>query len=184
MRKLLRTKKGKALAALFVLALIAAVAAFAMWKVGAEGRGTGKSGRLIAPTVAAASDTDLANVEGDLLPGGDGSLWVNINNPNTSPLYVRDVRAGNHNSHIIPSDPTSCPSTNLSFANGYLSGGVFYDGEGLPAIPPASNVLFRLPRIIHLAADAPDGCQGITFLVEGQSAGQNGIIVDFQTAAP
>jgi hypothetical protein len=180
-----RRRKIGLLAILAVL--ICAAVAIAAWNVSSQGRGKGKGGRLVAPTITMPTSAELAAVEGDLLPGGLGSMWVEITNPNTRTVYVHNAYAANHNPRVHSDDATNCDSTFVSLNPGFTNfPGINYTAaDGIPPIPAgASDVLVKLPRVIQMAENAPDGCQDVTFSVEGQAVGQTGFAVTFQTAPP
>jgi hypothetical protein len=118
---------------------------------------------MAAPTPAAAAGTSPlplvlsapAAPVGDLFPGGVGAAQFTVNNPNPFAARLESLSFGT----VRSSDPTGCPATLLGTH---------------PVTLPASDVVpagataaaFRVAGAFTLAAQAPDQCQGVTFLVD------------------
>lgn len=122
-------------------------AALAAWTVSSHGRGAAKAGTLKAPTVAQGtpSDTDT------LLPGGDAALTFQITNDNPLALNVASVDAGPDG--VISSDQSNCPASNVSVPS----------LRSLNVSVPKGSSTVTIPGAIHMAADAPSSCSGVTF---------------------
>jgi hypothetical protein len=129
------------LAGLFVVAGIAAAA----WMIQSSGQSGGKIGSLQAPTVSAATASTAC------LPGGTCDAAITVSNPNDNPLKIV---GGNDNS---PGNGTgfssSCPESviDVPVTSGFNV-----------SVPPGTSVV-HVADFWHLAADAPQGCQGIAF---------------------
>lgn len=188
MQKVFRTRRRKVVAVLVVLALAVASAALAGWIVSSQGKAAGKGGQLVAPSFFMATDAEIGS--GDLMPGGTGSVWVKVTNPNPVALYVKTVRANVAAAPAI-STPPACPNTNVSFLPN--AGAVNYTqadnggpgGTALKVNANADGQLVRLPRVLSMSASAPDGCQGAYLeVIHTSGSSPTPVVLDFDTAVP
>lgn len=186
MQRMFRTRRRKVFAVLAVLALAAVSAAVAGWIVSAQGKAAGKGGQLVAPSFFMATDSEIGS--GDLMPGGTGSVWVKVTNPNSVALYVKTVRANAAAGPAI-SSPPACPNTNVTFLPN--AGPVNYaaaDNPGGTALKVNANAdgqLLRLPRVLSMSSTAPDGCQGAYLeVIHTNGSSPVPVVLDFDTAAP
>lgn len=91
----------------------------------------------------------------DLFPGGTGTAQFTVDNPNPSAARLESVSFGAARS----SSPASCPASLLSTHQVALPA-----GDVVPA--GASGQPYRVAGAFTLAEVAPDGCQGVIFLVD------------------
>jgi hypothetical protein len=167
MKRLIATRKRKALVGITLVVLIAASAGFAAWLISTpNGSGRGKVATLVAPTV---SGPVSFTGGGDLVPGGNGSAQVLVTNPNSVPLTL--VSAGDAgNAVFVPTNTGTCPAANFSMSP---SGSTSATPASVPA--NAVNLPVTISGLIRLAAAAPTGCQGQEVAING------GIIVNWTT---
>jgi hypothetical protein len=177
-RFLFGSKKRTTLSVLGVLSLVAASVALAAWLVHGVGNGIGKAGSLAAVTIS--TPTQASVTTGDLFPGQDGSLYVNVTNPNTSPVWATSV-AGN-SAPITSSDTANCPASNVTVNTTTTYTAADDTGNALQVPANATSFLLKLPRVLHMAAAAPNGCQGVYFTTTGGAGFQPD--VTFSTVAP
>jgi hypothetical protein len=91
----------------------------------------------------------------DLFPGGTGTAQFSVDNPNAAAARLESVSFGS----VRSSSPVSCPASLLSTH---------------PVVLPAGDVVaagasgqpYRVAGAFTLAEAAPDGCQGVTFIVD------------------
>ncbi|KAA2262604.1 hypothetical protein F0L68_11920 [Solihabitans fulvus] len=95
-----------------------------------------------------------ANPVADLYPGGRGASQFSVDNPNPFPVRLLSVSFGS----VTSSDPAGCPADLVRMVDRPL---------------PADSVVgagerartYAVPAAFTLSADAPNACQGKTFLV-------------------
>jgi hypothetical protein len=145
-RRTLLQGRRKYVAGLLALLLLPG-SAYAAWTVSSHGRGAVKGGTLRAPTFGAAtpSDTDT------LLPSGDAALTFEVTNPNPTVLHVESLDPGPDG--VISSDQSNCPAANVSIPN----------LRNLSIQVPRGQSTVVVPNAIHMAADAPSSCSGVSF---------------------
>lgn len=118
---------------------------------------------MVTPASAAAAATSPlplvlsapAAPVGDLVPGGVGAAQFTVNNPNGFPARLESLSFG----AVRSSDPVGCPASMLGTHPITLP-----NGDVVPA--GATAAAFRIAGAFTLAEQAPDGCQGVTFLVD------------------
>jgi hypothetical protein len=176
MKRFRSYSKRKKTALLSVLALVIVGVAFGAWLIATiGGSAKSKAAALTAPTVTAPASVAM----GDLFPSPvgtfAGSLWVEVNNPNSIPLVIDSF--GISGAGPLTSDNPSCPTSNLQFRNEQVSDG---NGDGttshggpldgatganaVPSIVPANTTtLVQLKNSVSLVPAAPTECQGATF---------------------
>jgi hypothetical protein len=137
-----------------IAVVLVAGTAYALWT--ASGTGTGKAKALTAQTITVTGATGAA----DLYPGfTGGDVYFTMNNTNPYPVTFTSMTPGT----ITSSDPTNCPSTNLSVNS----------ATGLTLSVPASSTspTVSVADVATLQSAAPDGCQGVTFTINLTLAG-------------
>ncbi|GAA4597053.1 hypothetical protein BJY16_002230 [Actinoplanes octamycinicus] len=128
-------------------------AAYAAWVASGTGTAAAKA------TTAQALTTENVTVVGDLYPGADGDATLTIHNPNNYPVKVTTVTG---TGITVTTTGGSCAPANVSFAN----------QAGLQLnVPKGESKTFTLSKVVHMVADAEDGCQGATFTVAVTLAG-------------
>lgn len=118
----------------------------ALWS--ANGGGSGQARALTASTLTVSAATGAA----DLYPGftgGDASFTITNTNP--YPVTFASMTAG----AVTSSDPTGCPSTNVTVANA--------TGLSLAVGANATSATLSIADVVTMVAGAPDACQGVTF---------------------
>ena len=129
-------------------AAITAGSAWALWS--SNGVGSGNAKALSAVTLPVTAATGSA----DLYPGyTQGKVSFTSANPNPYPVTFTSMTPGS----ITSSDPTNCPSTNVTVAA----------ASGLSLLVPAGATATpgSVANVVTMAAGAPDGCQGVVFTV-------------------
>jgi hypothetical protein len=140
-----RTKIAGALAV--GVMLLGGGIAGALWSANAGGSGQAKA--LTATTLTVSAATGAA----DLYPGfTGGDAFFTITNTNPYPVTFASMTAG----AVTSSDPTGCPSSNVSVAN----------GSGLSlAVGASTSAALSIANVVTMVSTAPDGCQGATFSI-------------------
>jgi hypothetical protein len=150
----IRSKKTTVVT-LFVGAMLAGSVALAAWTATGTGSGYAKAGSASALTTSA-----VATVA-DLYPGGDGDLFLRINNPNPYPVVVTDVaRTGDP----ITSDAGAACDASTGVTMTDLS------GLGL-TIPAGGSADFQLDDVVSMSNDSHTSCQGAVFTIPVQLTG-------------
>jgi len=139
----------------FVIAVGAIVAtagaALAVWTV--TGSGQAEGGATVAQSLVI---IPVAPSNFTLYPGGPaGVVEYEISNPNPFAITVTTITYGTP----ISTNTTSCPSSNVSVdASAPTS-------FSTPIPANAVNDAFGIPGVLDLSHSAPNGCQGVAFLV-------------------
>ena len=153
LRKRLFVSTLSALAAILVTVGIA----FAAWSASTSG-----NGEAVATVAQAITISPNGTGAATLYPGGPAAtIFFTASNPNpyavnftsaaySNPLSTNVVTCANANISISPTAPTTVSIS-------------------LPA--GASNVPLSIPGVLVLSHSAPDGCQGVGFLVSVQLSG-------------
>ena len=117
---------------------------------------------MVAPALAAAGTSPIPLVlpapaapVGDLFPGGVGAAQFIVNNPNHVVARLESLSFGT----VRSSDPTGCPA-------GLLGTHPITLPPGEVVAAGATAAAFRIAGAFTLAEQAPDQCQGVTFLVD------------------
>lgn len=122
--------------------------AMALWSSSAVGPGNTKALSAVSISVTAATGA------ADLYPGfTQGKVFFTSANTNPYPVTYTSMVPGT----ITSSDPTNCPSSNVTVAN--ASGLSLLVPAGAPATPG------NIANVVTMVAAAPDGCQGVVFSV-------------------
>ena len=140
MRKL--TKGAIAVGAATTLALGGGIA-WAAWSSSGSGSGSATSTTSVNSTIS--SDT----TGNPLYPGASTTFTVKIDNPNSYPVKVNSIPAGTSNA---TGTAGACPA-----------GTVTSDPLTAPSGTIAAHGTATYTLTAHMAADAPDACQGQTF---------------------
>lgn len=131
-----------------VAAVIGGAVAYAEWSSTAAGSGRARASTVVQATVA---PTDGAP---DLYPGfTGGDVFFTIQNPNAFPITYTDMTAGT----ITSSDATDCPASNVTVASA---------SDLSLASPAGQSGTLSIADVVSMDAQAPDGCQGVSFDVE------------------
>jgi hypothetical protein len=133
-----------------LIALLVVVGvAYASWTTSGEGDGTAKGGTLAPLQVQNAPGRAIA----DLFPDNNGSLVVDVGNPNDGALTLTTINPGGP---VVSGNPIACPSSNVSLI----------PTSGLSiALPAHASTQLTIPNIVDMAHDAPTGCQGVVFTI-------------------
>jgi hypothetical protein len=159
---LLKTRGSRVITGAIAVLMLAVVGlVYAAWTTNGSGSGYAKAGTAgTLSTVSAAASTTA-----DLYPGADGSLKLNIHNPNPYSVTVTDVTAGSGS--VTSSGGTgTCTDSGVSLT----------DQTGLSIAVPASgnSGVVTLNNAVQMAASSDDGCQGATFTIPVDLAGASG----------
>ena len=149
-----RSKKVVAAGVLLGAAMLAAGGAMAMWSSSGAGAGNAKALSAVSITVSAAAGA------ADLYPGfTQGDVSFTSANVNPYPVTFTSMTSG----AVTSSDPTNCPSSNVTVAN----------ASGLSLLVPAGAVAQAgtIANVVSMSAGAPDGCQGVAFTIALTLAG-------------
>lgn len=142
-----RSKKA-VVGLLFGAAVVSGGAAVALWASTGVGSGNAKALSAVNITVTATTGT------ADLYPGFTQGK-VSFTSANTNPYNVTftSMTPGT----ITSSDPTNCPSTNVTVAS----------ASGLSLLVPAGATATpgSIANVVTMVAGAPDGCQGVVFTI-------------------
>ena len=129
-------------------AAVTAGAAVAMWT--STGTGSANAKALSAVNITVTAGTGAA----DLYPGfTQGDVVFTSANPNPYPVTFTSMTSGT----VTSSDPTNCPASNVTVAN----------GSGLSLLVPAGATAQAgtIANVVTMVAGAPDGCQGVVFTI-------------------
>jgi hypothetical protein len=155
----MNTRKKRLIgAAMTVLVLGAVGLVYAAWTTNGSGSGFAQAG-----TAQDLSTVDVtASTTGELYPNGDGTVTLQIHNPNPYPVTITDVTAGSGDVTASGGIGT-CDVTGVSFN----------DQHGLTIhIPPNSDSdLVELKNAAHMSNESENGCQGAVFTIPVQLSG-------------
>jgi len=127
---------------------LASTLAFAAWTASGSGSGSAKAIEAVA---LSASGVDGV---GQLYPGSDGDLRLEITNPNPYPVRITEV---NGNGTITSDKGTSCNgATGVTFTNQI--------GQELD-IDAGDKASFVLANALHMSNASHTTCQGAIFTV-------------------
>ena len=131
-----------------VLGVVGAV--YAAWTTSGTGSGYAKAGSSQALTTSDVS----ATTTGDLYPGADGNVELQINNPNAFPVRVTSI-SGN-GSVTADTGHASCTTTGVTFTD--------QTGQTID-VPAGGNTSVTLNGAAHMSNASDNGCQGATFTI-------------------
>lgn len=143
--------RAAAIGAVAAVAFGATIVVYAAWS--AAGSGTGSAKALHAQGVTAAAGSGAA----DLYPGGTGTLYYTLTNPNPYGITFSSVTFGT----VVSSDSVNCPATNVTASTATLN----LTTSPVTVAAGASGVAGSFAGTITMSHSAPDGCQGVTFTV-------------------
>jgi hypothetical protein len=143
------THSRKIVAGLIIgAAAVTAGAAAALWS--SSGVGSGKASALTAVSITVTAATGTA----DLYPGFTlGDVFFTSANTNPYPVTFSSMTPGT----ITSSDPTNCPSTNVTVTT----------ASGLSLLVPAGATAQAgtVADVVTMVPGAPNGCQGVVFTI-------------------
>jgi hypothetical protein len=145
-----------------ITAAVATIGAGALVVRAAWSASTTGNGEAVATIAQAITISPLGTGAATMYPGGPAAtIYFTASNPN--PYAVNFTTAV----YSSPSSTStaSCPNSNISIA----SSAPTTVSVSLPA--NASNVPLSIPGVLQLSHSAPDGCQGVAFLVSVQLLG-------------
>jgi hypothetical protein len=145
-------------AAVTVLVLGVVGLVWAAWTTNGSGSGYAKAG-----TAQDLSTVDAtAATTGDLYPNSNGTVTLNIHNPNPYPVTITDVTAGSGDVTASGGIGT-CDITGVTFNDQHgLSIGVPANGNSGP---------ISLENAAHMSNESENGCQGAVFTIPVQLSG-------------
>jgi len=155
----LNTRKSRFIGgtvALLVLGVVGLV--YAAWTTSGSGSGYAKAGTAQALSTVDASAATTA----DLYPGSDGSVKLNIHNPNPYQVTVTDVTAGT-GSITATGGIGTCTTTGVSLNAQH--------GLSIVVPPNANSGVVTLNNAAHMSNASENGCQGATFTIPVDLAG-------------
>ena len=153
--------KRATIASLFLGILLAGSVAFAWWTAGGTGTGYAK-----AATASPLTTLDVsASTTNDLYPGGNGTLTIQVHNPNTYAVTVNSITATGPGTSGV----AACTAANTVTMPSAIT--------GLSVVIPAnsdSSVLTYAGAVhMNLGAAADNSCQGLVFQIPVTLAGVN-----------
>jgi hypothetical protein len=149
----MNSRKKRLIGAAMTLLVLGAVGlVYAAWTTNGSGSGFAQAG-----TAQDLSTVDVsASTTGDLYPNGDGTVTLQIHNPNPYPVVITDVTAGQ-------GDVTASGGIGTCV----LTGVSFKDQHGLDIHVPANSDsdLVKLQDAAHMTNESENGCQGAVFTI-------------------
>jgi hypothetical protein len=151
-------KRGKrfvlSTVAVLIASAIAGGIAWAQWS--ASGTGQGGGAAVVAKNLVVSAVTPSGS-GASLYPGGPaGWVYLTIQNPNPWPVTVTNLNWGTPTS----TSTSTCPNSQISLdANAPTTG----FSINIPANTTTGSI--QVFSVLDLAHTAPDGCQGVVFLV-------------------
>jgi hypothetical protein len=155
----LNTRKTRLVGGAIVILVLGVVGlVYAAWTTSGSGSGYAKAGTAQALTTVDASAATTA----DLFPNTDGTVKVNIHNPNPYQVTVTDVTAG-AGAVTATGGIGTCTTTGVSLN----------DQHGLSIVVPANgnSGVVTLNNAAHMSNASENGCQGATFTIPVALAG-------------
>jgi hypothetical protein len=158
----MNTRKKRLIGAAMTMLVLGAVGlVYAAWTTNGSGTGAAQAGYAqgLSTVDATASTTGL------LYPNGDGTVTLQIHNPNSYPVVVTDVTPG-------PGEVTA--TGGIGVCN--LTGVRFRAQHDLDIhVPPNSDSnVIELQDAAHMTNESEDGCQGATFSIPVVLTGASG----------
>jgi hypothetical protein len=131
---------------------------YAAWTTNGSGSGYAKAGTAQALSTVDAS----ASTTADLYPSSNGTVKLNVHNPNPYQVTVTDVTAGS-GSVTATGGSGTCTTTGVSLN----------DQHGLSLVVPANgnSGVVTLNNAAHMSNASDDGCQGAVFTIPVSLAG-------------
>ena len=132
-------------AAVLLTIVVSGGVAYAQWSGSATGTGRARATTSVEATINPADGAP------DLYPGfADGDVSFTVTNPNAFAITYTDMTAGT----VTSTDETNCPAANVT---------VEPATELSLASPPGASGTLSIADVVTMSADAPDGCQGVSF---------------------
>jgi hypothetical protein len=155
--KLRSMTKKATVVTVFLGVLFAGSVAFAYWTSSGTGTGFAKAGSAVDLTTSSTATT------ADLYPGGDGDLFIKINNPNPYPVLVTGITR------------TAAAITSDKGANCDGSTGVTMTNQTGLSITVAANgsTTTALDNVVHMSNASHTECQGALFTIPVDLAGRS-----------
>lgn len=153
----MRSKRFKRLVIAILCVAVAGTitgVALAVWS--AHGTGNGGGAATIAQSLTVTAVTPSGS-SATLYPGGPaGPAYFQIANPNPYAVTVTGLSWGTPTS----TSPATCPSSNITVdANAPTTASI-----SIAANAPAGTA-YQINGVLDLSHNAPDGCQGVAFIV-------------------
>ena len=149
----MHTRKTRLIGAAVTVIVLGVVGlVYAAWTTNGSGSGYAKAG----------SAQDLSTVDvsaettGDLYPNSNGTVKLNVHNPNPYPVTITDVTAGN--GEVTAADGIgTCVTTGVTFI----------DQNGLSINVPADgdSGVIVLENAAHMSNESENGCQNAVFTI-------------------
>lgn len=132
---------------------------FGVWSASGSGSGAGLASIAKSLVVTAVTPTGSA---ASLYPGGPaGPVLLTIQNPNPYAVTVSGLQWGTP----VSTSTASCPSSNISLdPNAPTSVSI-----SIPA--NTTTATQQIAGVLDLSHNAPDGCQGVEFLIQVTATG-------------
>lgn len=149
-----------ALTAAVASAMVVSGAASAHWSGAGEGAGSAETAQSMPITLSPGMPSD------SLFPGDSGAVAVLASNPNAYDVHLGqlelDPAAGSGGYGVDVGHP-ACPASVLTYTSQSNQG----SGWTVPAASGGldGTVSINLTNALHMAGNAPDACQGATFVV-------------------
>jgi hypothetical protein len=129
----------------------------ALWV--ASGSGSGEANAVTAQVATVTAATGAA----DLYPGfTGGDVYFTVANANPYSVVFSSMAVGT----VTSSDPTGCPSSNVSVASA--------TGLGLTVGANTTSATQSIVDVVTMVAGAPDACQGASFTIALTLSGSQG----------
>ena len=149
----MRTRKTRLIGAGVTIVVLGVVGlVYAAWTTNGSGSGYAKAGSAVDLSTVDVS----AETTGDLYPNSNGTVKLNIHNPNPYPVTITDVTAGSGD--VTAADGIgTCETTGVSFLDQHnLSINVGADSNSGP---------IELANAAHMSNESENGCQNAVFTI-------------------
>lgn len=149
----MHTRKTRIIGAgvtILVLGVVGLV--YAAWTTNGSGSGYAKAGSAVDLSTVDAS----AETHGDLYPNTNGSVFLNVHNPNPFPVTITDVTAGNGD--VTAADGIgTCDLTGVSFRD--------QSGLTINVGAESDSGVIELENAAHMSNESENGCQNAVFTI-------------------
>jgi hypothetical protein len=156
--------KRATIVSLFLGVLLAGSVAFAWWTAGGSGTGYAEA----ASPLALSTNNVSASTTADLYPGANGTLTIQIHNPNTYPVVVNTIAA----------DPSGTPTSGSLACDAANTVSLVAPITGLSVNIAAGgdSPTLTYAGAVHMSvgATADNSCQGKKFTIPVTLTGING----------
>jgi hypothetical protein len=147
----LRTSKRILAVGLPLVIIVGAGIGYANWNQTGSGSGSAKAVSALASTVGGGSGA------ADLYPGGSGTLYFTLTNPNPYAVTFTSLTAAG----AVTSDKTNCGAVDLTVNTLSLPAG----GVRVPANTTSTPQAVSVAAAVTMPITADNACQGATFTV-------------------